>query len=310
MRQIYISYSSVLLAIVFVFAGCRHAVPPGKNTAVADSSDTARTMSFEGDFQGPLGLQLWSVRQAMRGDVPGTLQKVHDWGFRDVELAGTYGMSAEQFRHLLDSTGLRATSMHVSYELMRDSLDQVLNQAKALGVRYVGVPWLPHPDGQPLTVAEAHDIAANFNKWGQATRDHGLTFFYHTHGYEFVPDQNGAVPFDVLMRETDPDLVTYQLDVFHVALPGQDPAALLRKYPDRWQLLHLKDLKKGVPTTDESGAAPADEMVPVGSGQVNWPEVLRTASEVGVKEYYVEDESNNPMDNIPTSIRYLETVGY
>ncbi|HET6569390.1 MAG TPA: sugar phosphate isomerase/epimerase [Rhodothermales bacterium] len=310
MKHSCVCASTALLAVFLALAGCRQTPPYGETDGTTDTSATAETLAYQGDFEGPLGLQLWSVRRAMRQDVPGTLQKVHDWGFREVELAGTYGMSARQFRQLLDSTGLNATSMHVSYELMRDSLDKVLNQAETLGVRYVGVPWLPHPEGQPLTVAEAHEIAANFNTWGRAARDRGLTFFYHTHGYEFVPDESGAVPFDVLMKETEPDLVTYQLDVFHVALPGQDPAALLRKYPDRWQLLHLKDLKKGVPTTDQSGAAPASEMVPVGSGQIDWPEVLRTAQEVGVKEYYVEDESDDPMNNIPASIHYMETVAY
>lgn len=131
---------------------------------------------FAGDFAGPLGVQLYSVRGAIRGDVPGTLARVRALGFREVELAGTYGLPAASFRQLLDRAGLRPTSMHVGYERLRDSLPAVLAEAEALGVRNVGTAWIPHPNG-PITVALARQAAADFDRWGRAARARGRGSF-------------------------------------------------------------------------------------------------------------------------------------
>jgi sugar phosphate isomerase/epimerase len=260
------------------------------------------------DSTAPVGVQLYSFREAFKTDVRGTLKRVHDLGFRDVELAGTYGLSAVQFRRLLDSAGLRASSMHVGYELFRDSLPQVLADAKALGVRYLGTAWIPHPDG-PITVALARDAAANFNTWGRAARAKGFQFFYHVHGYEFVPDGKGVRPMDVLMRETDPTAVKYEMDVFWATLPGNDPVSLLRKYPGRWRLMHLKDMKKGIVTNVMTGSADPDSSeVPVGTGQIDYRAVIRTAKQVGVQKFYLEDETRDPFATVPQSVRWLRTV--
>lgn len=278
--------------------------------APSPSASPAHDFQFQGDFTGPLGVQLYSVRDAIRGDVPGTLARVRALGFREVELAGTYGLTAEQFRAALDRAGLRATSMHVGYEQLRDSLPAVLAEAKALGVQYVGTAWIPHANG-PLTEEGAHRAAADFDSWGRAARRQGLQFFYHTHGYEFVPGADGALPMDILMRDTDPDAVKYEMDVFWVSRPGADPVAWLRKYPTRWRLLHLKDMKRGTATNVNTGAANPDSAeVPLGSGQIDYRGVLRAAKEIGVEKYYIEDETSDPFATMPQSIRWLETVRY
>lgn len=274
----------------------------------ADARPAARGATSASDSVAPVGVQLYSFREAFKTDVRGTLKRIHDLGFRDVELAGTYGMSAAQFRKLLDSAGLRASSMHVAYEQFRDSLPQVLADARTLGVRYLGTAWIPHPDG-PISVALAHEAATNFNKWGRAARDRGFQFFYHVHGYEFVPGVKGALPMDVLMRETDPAAVKYEMDVFWATLPGNDPVALLKKYPGRWRLMHLKDMKKGVATNVKTGSANPDSTeVPVGSGQIDYRAVIRTAKQVGVQNFYLEDETKDPFATVPQSIRWLRGV--
>ncbi|MEO7965021.1 MAG: sugar phosphate isomerase/epimerase, partial [Gemmatimonadaceae bacterium] len=238
----------------------------GADSSATKSTATSAELSFTGDFQGPLGVQLWTFRDAMKGNVAATLEQVRSLGFREVELAGTYGMSATDFRHLLDSVGLRATSMHVGYERFRDSLPAVLADAKALGVPFLGTAWIPHPDG-PLTLTRVREAAADFNKWGKAARDEGIRFFYHTHGYEFRAAEGGVIPFDLLMRETDADAVKFEMDVFWTALPGVDPVAMLQKYPGRWRLMHLKDMKQGVARTVHTGGAnPDSSEVPVGTG--------------------------------------------
>ena len=277
------------------------------SAAVVDSAGATQGIAYAGSFRGPLGLQLWSVRERMEQDVPGTLAWVRQQGFTEVELAGTQGMTPQAFRQELDRAGLRATAMHVGYERMRDSLDAALAEAETLGARNIGVAWIPHEGSYTPEMARA--TAADFNRWGQAARERGLRFFYHTHGYEFEPAADGTVPFDVLVQETDPENVTFEMDVFWVAHPGQDPAALLRKHPDRWKLMHIKDMKQGT-VGDFSGGASPEANVPVGTGQIDYRAVLAAADEVGVEQYYIEDESTDPTANIPRSIEYLKTVSY
>jgi sugar phosphate isomerase/epimerase len=294
-------------------AGCNTGKPgadAATDSVASRTTGDSATFHFAGDFSGPLGVQLWSFREAFKTDVPGTLGRVRALGFRQVELAGTYGMSAAGFRQLLDSAGLRATSMHVGYERLRDSLAAVLADAKALGVQYVGTAWIPHPDG-PITVALARQAAADFDRWGKAARAEGVQFFYHIHGYEFQPGADGVLPMDVLMKETDPNAVKYEMDVFWISRPGGDPVAWLKKYPNRWKLLHLKDMKQSVATNVHTGSAPPDSTeVPVGTGSIDYKAVLKAAKEIGLEKYYIEDETKDPFTTVPQSIRWLESVKY
>lgn len=297
-------------------AGCASKDTPAADS-VADSAAAATSpaggadMKFAGDFAGPVGVQLWSFREDFKkGDVPGTLARVRALGFREVELAGAYGLTAERFRQLLDSVGLRATAMHVGYEMFRDSLPAVLAQAKALGVQYLGTAWIPHPDG-PISEAQARKAAADFNKWGAAAKQQGVQFFYHMHGYEFKPGPNGTTPMDVLMQQTDSNDVKYEMDVFWISRPGADPAAWLRKYPSRWKLMHIKDMKQGTATDVHTGSADPDSSeVPVGTGRIDYKGVLKAAKEIGLEKYYIEDETKDPYATVPQSIRWLESVKF
>lgn len=298
------SLPAIAFALITLLASCR-------STPNVDGSSTAtHDLDLRGDFRGPLGVQLYSVRDAIGKDVPGTLARVRALGFREVELAGTYGLTASQFRAELDRAGLRATSMHVGYEKLRDSLPAVLDEARILGVQYVGTAWIPHNDG-PLTEEGARRAAADFNAWGRAIQQRGLQFFYHVHGYEFQPGTSGVLPMDILMRETAPDAVKFEMDVFWISRPGADPVAWLRKYPTRWRLLHLKDMKRGTATNVNTGSANPDETeVPLGTGQIDYRAVLRTAREIGVDKYFVEDETHEPFATMPLTVQWLETVRY
>ena len=307
---------SVLLAVAMTAAlGCssapRDAAVKDSSAPAADAAPSAPAeIKLAGDFQGPLGVQLYSFRDAFKTDVPGTLARVRALGFKEVELAGTYGMTAQQFRQALDSAGLSATSMHIGYEQFRDSLESVLAAAKVLGPKDVGTAWIPHPNG-PITVALAKQAAADFNRWGKAARAQGLQFFYHVHGYEFKPGAGGVLPMDVLMKETDPEAVKFEMDVFWASLPGNDPVVLLKKYPGRWKLMHIKDMKKGVATNVHTGSAnPDSSEVPTGTGQTDYRAVLRAAKDVGVERFYIEDETARPFDTVPLSVRWLEAVRF
>jgi sugar phosphate isomerase/epimerase len=296
------------LTVAISAVSCRSAAP-NEGAAATLAASAVHDLDLRGDFKGPLGVQLYSVRTAIAKDVPGTLARVRALGFREVELAGTYGLSASQFRAELDRAGLSATSMHVGYERLRDSLPAVLDEARTLGVQYVGTAWIPH-GGATLTEEGAHHAAADFTTWGRAAQERGLQFFYHVHGYEFVPGATGALPMDVLIRET-PDAVKFEMDVFWISRPGADPVSWLRKYPTRWRLLHLKDMKKGTPTNVNTGSANPDETeVPVGTGQIDYRGVLRTAREIGVEKYYIEDETAAPFATMPLTVQWLERVRY
>ena len=171
--------------------------------------------------------------------------------------------------------------------------------------------WIPHNESG-FTEADVRRAAADFNAWGAAFQAAGITFAYHPHGYEFRPLTGGGerTHFDLLVAETKPEFVSFEMDVFWVTHPGQDPAKLLAKYPNRWALMHLKDLRRGAATGIHTGHAPQTDDVPLGTGQVNWPAVLKQAAAVGVKHYFIEDESAAPLNAVPVSVRYLQSVKF
>jgi sugar phosphate isomerase/epimerase len=258
-------------------------------------------------FKGPLGLQLYSLREQFKTDVPGTLAKVKAFGFRDVELAGTYGKTPEEFSALLKQNGLKAIAGHFGFERFRDDPEGVAKEAKALGLEYAGTAWIPHQG--PFTEALAHDTAKVFNQAGEVLAKHGIKFYLHNHGYEFVPHGDGTL-FDILVNETKPELVSFEMDVMWTVFPGQDPVKLMEKYGSRWALMHVKDLKKGVATGSLAGGTDTKNDVAIGTGQVDWPALLRASQKAGVKYYFIEDESPSVLAQIPQSLKYLEQVKF
>ncbi len=265
--------------------------------------------AFAGDFAGSAGLQLYSLRDQFKKDVPGTLDKVKALGFKEVETASTYNLPTEQFVAMLKERGLTAVSAHFQYEALTTKTDDCVRDAKALGVKYVVCPWIPHEVGS-FGEADVQRAAKDFNRVGEAFKKAGITFAYHPHGYEFRPVSEGAAEtlFDRFAAATKPEFVAFEMDVFWVVHPGQDPAKLLEKYSGRWQLMHLKDIRKGARTGVFTGKAPLTDDVPLGTGQVDWPKVLSTAAKTGVKHYFVEDESPTVLEAIPQTLKYLDSL--
>ena len=285
------SFSSSILFSALAFTGF--------TLAAAD-----RSVGTGPSFKGPIGLQLYSLRGEFIRNVPVTLEKVRDYGFKIVELAGTYNLPPERFKAMLDANGLQPISGHFPYERYRDDVETVAREAKALGLQYAGCAWIAHAG--EFDEKECRDAIAVFNRAGEALAKHGLKFFYHCHGYEFSPHGEGTF-MDLLMKETSPEFVRFEMDVFWVAHPGQDPAKWLEKYPKRWELVHLKDMKKGV-KGDSTGKSDVTNDVALGTGQMDWPAILKAAKKAGVKYYFIEDESPTAADQIPQSLRYLEQV--
>jgi sugar phosphate isomerase/epimerase len=258
-------------------------------------------------FKGPVGLQLYSLRDDFARDVPGTLDKVKSYGIKYVELAGTYDQSPADFRKQLEARGLEPVAGHFAYERYRDDLPALTGEIKALGLKYAGVAWIPHQG--TFNEGHARDAASVFNRAGEALAKEGVKFFYHQHGYEFHPHAEGTL-MDLIMKETNPEYVAFEMDIFWMVFPAQDPVQWLKKYPNRWELMHLKDMKKGVETGSLSGQAEVGFDVTLGTGQMDMPAILRAAQEAGVKYYFIEDESPAAATQIPESLRFLEHVRF
>jgi sugar phosphate isomerase/epimerase len=259
------------------------------------------------NFKERIGLQLYSLREQFAGDVPKTLDQVRNFGIKYVETHSTYGLTPEKFRAELDSRGLKAVSGHFSYERCRDDIEGVAREAQILGEQYVGCAWIPHKD--PFDETTCREAIKVFNRAGEALAKHGLKFFYHTHGYEFLPYGKGTL-FDLMMAETKPQFVHYEMDVFWIVHPGQDPVKLLEKYGSRFELMHIKDMKQGTPTGLFTGHADVASNVALGTGVIDWPAVFRAAQKAGVKWYFIEDESAASVQQIPESLSYLAKLKF
>jgi sugar phosphate isomerase/epimerase len=256
-------------------------------------------------FKGQLGLQLYSLRAQFAKDLPGTLDKVRDMGFKYVETAGTYGLAPEKFKKELEARGLIVVSAHLAYDKFRDDAEGAAREAKALGAKYAGCAGITRKG--PFTEKVCREAAKVFNKAGEVLAKHGIKFFYHTHGFEFQPHGSGTL-FDLLMAETNPEFVTFEMDVFWVVHGGQNPVSLFEKYKGRFDLVHLKDMKIGTPINLLTGSSDVSNDVAMGTGQIDYRRVLPAAEKAGVKWYFIEDESPTSEQQIPQSLRYLKEV--
>jgi len=237
--------------------------------------------------------------------VPGTLAKIKSWGIKEIEGGGTYGMTVEWFQKLLQQNDLKVVSVGADFEELASDPQKAIANAKAFGAKYVVTFWIPHR-GDTFTIDETKRAVEVFNKAGKVLSDSGLFLCYHPHGYEFRPYGKGTL-FDYLVKNTNPKYVNFEMDVFWVKHPGQDPAALLSKYPKRFLLMHLKDRKPGTPG-NQNGHADVESNVVLGSGDVGIAAVMKAAKKAGVKHFFIEDESSRSVEQIPQSLAYLKQL--
>ena len=254
---------------------------------------------------GRFGLEIYSLRGEAEKDLPGTLAMIRKFGFKEVEVSALYGRSAAEFRRLLNQAGLQATSMMAEYERLGKDADAVAADARALGAQYVVCSTIPHI--KQLTAENIARAAADFGRWGEKLAASGLHLCYHTHGVEFGKSPDGTL-FDTLVRHTDPKFVNFEMDIFWIVFAFQDPAKLLRQYPGRFPLMHVKDIRKGTVLGGSPGDVLEEASVPLGAGIVDIPAALHAARETGVRHYYIEDEAVNAAQQIPESLKYLESV--
>lgn len=248
---------------------------------------------------GPIGIQLYTVRDQFSKDPEGTLARLAQIGFKQVEFAGYPPGSAQDVRKMLDRHGLTAPSNHAGLRAADETWERALEFAVEVGQKFITVPSFGGNDRRTLDGIKR--VAARFNQAGEAARKHGLTFSYHNHDFEFAPVE-GAVPYDVLLAETDPKLVTFEMDLYWITKGGKDPLDYFAKWPGRFPQVHVKDMDK----TEKKFFAD------VGTGTIDFARIFRKAKQAGIRHYYYEqdDTPGDPFSSAETSYRYLRGMSF
>lgn len=240
------------------------------------------------------GVQLYTVRDAMAEDVDATLAALAEIGYREVELAGTYGMTPAAFRRSLDAAGLRAVSGHVDFPQERGDVQRALDAAAELGHELIVVPWLP----EDLRTGDGYrSVAARLNRFGEAARGINVRLGYHNHAFEFE-ETDGIVPMSVLLNATSAALVDWQMDIFWTVEGGQLPLTWLERYAGRVTSVHIKDRTAG------------GTMVDVGDGVIDFTRILDAAGADGLRYGFVEhDNPGDSLESVRRSYEYLTRGG-
>lgn len=245
-----------------------------------------------------VGLQLYTVRAAMAQDVEGTLARVAEIGYREVEFAGYFDRTPAAVKAALANAGLDAPAAHVPYEALGDGWDQVLATAASIGHSAVLVAWIPREERADLDGWKR--VAERFSRAGERARAAGLRFGYHNHGYEFAPLE-GQVPYDVLLTSTDPALVTFEMDLYWTVKGGGDPLAWFAAHPGRFPFVHVKD----------SSGPPDHRMVDLGRGTIDFAAIFARSDQAGIRHNFVEhDEPRDPFAFCRDAFAYVRSLEF
>jgi sugar phosphate isomerase/epimerase len=255
-------------------------------------------------WPGPIGLQLYTVRHLYAQNPLGTLKQVAAAGYQQVELAG-FGaphLSPATIKSYLRQSGLKAVGAHYPLPKTLDDWKPWVEQAHALGLQYTGTSNTAH-----TTADQWRRMAALFNECGRFSKRAGIQFAYHNHIREFERHGN-TNGYDILLTECDPGLVKMEMDIFWITYAGQDPLFYFRRFPGRFPLLHIKDLKKGITVNPDEFPGPGvNPFAPVGQGRIDWPRIFAHVKEAGAKHIFVEQDrcDGSPLVAIRMSYRYL-----
>jgi sugar phosphate isomerase/epimerase len=256
-----------------------------------------------------LGLQVYTVRNQLAKDIPGTLKAIADAGYYQVELMNV--ADADQYLPIVKDNGMVVTSAFIDWRAMAtpDAADVVpiekqIEQAKQHGIHYLVFGYVGK--GHRETADQLKTLAERANKAGEKCREAGIQYCYHNHSFEFQPLPTGQTGFSVFVQEFDPQLVKFELDVFWAAIGGLDPVTSLKRLKGRVAQVHLKDLLPGVDTIYDEGKVPAEAFKEVGQGRINWTDVLQACEATGVEQCHVEqDQSPDPVASIAMSLKYV-----
>ena len=255
--------------------------------------------------QTDIGVELYSFRNQFPKDVPGTFEKISKMGIRYLEGGSTYDMSMPDYLAMMKKYNLETVSIAADFGDLEKNPQKVVDNAKAFGVKYVVCFWIPH-NGNDFTIDDANKAITVFNSSGKLLADNGISLCYHPHGYEFRPYNNETL-FDYLTKNLNPTYANYEMDVFWIKHPGQDPLALLRKYPNRFKLMHLKDRKPGT-VGNQNGQADVESNVVLGEGDVGLADLIKEARKLKIRYLFIEDESSRSMEQVPASLKFIGSI--
>jgi sugar phosphate isomerase/epimerase len=266
----------------------RFLIQSGRLGAAALAANWISRDAFANPMGRPVGIQLYTVNTPMQEDAAGTLKQLRDIGFAEVESAGFGKRSARQFRELLDDAGLVCPSAHLRFGV--DNLGATFEDAHALGAVYAtSGSLLPAASSKPvMSLDEAKRTAELTNRIGAAAKRAGLQYVYHNHDFEFA-DHGGAVGYDVLLRECDPELVKFEIDCGWMIFAGRNPIDYFKKYPNRFPMIHVKDFLPAQAGANAGGAA-SMQGAELGRGVVDYKPIFAAAQKAGLKHYFVEQE--------------------
>ena len=259
-----------------------------------------------------LGLQLYTLRNQLSEDIPGTIKAVADAGYYQVELMRVVG--GEPVFQAARDHGLKVTSAMIDWKTLvspdeqgTPSFQETLDVAQRQKLEYLVIPYVGR--GHRETADQLKTLARRANRAGEACRKAGIQLCYHHHSFEFAKLPNGQTGWDVFVQEFDPELVKFEIDAFWAAIGGLDPAETIRQLKGRVAQLHLKDLQEGTPTIYDEAKVPTEAFQEVGNGIIDWPAVLAAGEFAGATQCHVEqDQSPDPIASIGQSIRYLKSL--
>ncbi len=259
-------------------------------------------------FTAEIGVQMYSFRNITPDlGIEATLDLIHDMGIKEIEGGVPPGITPEEFRRMCNERGISIPSTGAGFQQLIDEPEAVVKRAIALGAPYIMTAWIPHDVGN-FNYENARHAVDVFNEAGKKLYEHGITFKYHLHGYEMRPHEDSTL-LEYIIQNTNPDYVSFQLDIFWAHFGGADPVELLNKYPNRFVSLHLKDMQHGI-EKNLTGLTDPEYNIVIGTGELDIPAIIRASKDAGIEHYFIEDESSRVLEQIPLSIEYLRSLTY
>jgi sugar phosphate isomerase/epimerase len=260
-----------------------------------------------------IGIQLYTVRDALRRDYDGTLARLAEIGYREVESGRDHDKPPKEMRDALMRHGLTSPSYHVDWKSLGADWPKVIEDNKIVGRTYLVNPWIEEdvrnqPDGWK-------HAAETLNHAGETARKAGIQFAYHNHWIEFVPLEDRTLPYDILLEHCDPNLVKMEMDLGWITVGGQDPVKYFERYPGRFCMVHVKDVHQVPDAASVRGGRFSGEnmtiLSDVGSGIIDWKRIFAHSKQAGIKHYFVEhDNPKNSMETARVSYQYLDRLRF
>jgi len=262
--------------------------------------------AFSSPYGKPIGLQLYTLRAELEKDVAGTIQQLAKIGYRDVEIYSLYGKSAAEFGKILSDNGITASSGHYLLPDVKNNWEKRVEDAKTLKLKYM-VNAILMPE-ERKSFDDYKQLVEVFHKAAETAQQAGIQFCYHNHNFEFTKYGDTTV-YEYFLKTLDPKLVKYEMDCFWVTHAGEDPVAYFKKYPGRFPLLHIKDMKDK-PATSHELDAKMGLFAPVGRGSIDWKRIFAAAPQGGMEHYYVEQDYCEvpPLEAVKISYDYLSKL--